>query len=64
MALKIHNPTSPGRRHQSGLTFEEITRDKPEKSLLLPLRKKSGRNFRGKITVRHHGGGAKQALRI
>ncbi|MBI4296643.1 MAG: 50S ribosomal protein L2 [Chloroflexi bacterium] len=63
MALKIHRPTSPGRRHMSGLTFEEITRDKPEKSLLLPLRKKGGRNFRGKITVRHHGGGAKQALR-
>lgn len=48
----------------SGYTFEEITKDKPEKSLLLPLKKKAGRNNRGKITVRHRGGGAKRRLRI
>jgi large subunit ribosomal protein L2 len=48
----------------SGSTFEEITKGKPEKSLLLPLKKKAGRNSRGKITVRHRGGGAKQRLRI
>jgi len=48
----------------SGSTFEEITKDKPEKSLLLPLKKKGGRNIQGKITVRHRGGGAKRRLRI
>jgi len=48
----------------SGPTFEEITKDKPEKSLLLPLKKKGGRNIQGKITVRHRGGGAKRRLRI
>ncbi len=64
MALKIYRPTSPGRRGMSGSTFEEITKDKPEKSLLLPLKKKGGRNIQGKITVRHRGGGAKRRLRI
>ena len=64
MALKVYRPTSPGRRGMSGSTFEEITKGKPEKSLLLPLKKKAGRNSRGKITVRHRGGGAKQRLRI
>jgi len=48
----------------SGSTFEEITRSKPEKSLLLPLKKKSGRNNQGRITVRHRGKGAKRRLRI
>ena len=64
MALKVYRPTSPGRRGMSGSTFEELTKGKPEKSLLLPLKKKAGRNSRGKITVRHRGGGAKQRLRI
>ncbi|MBI4188851.1 MAG: 50S ribosomal protein L2, partial [Chloroflexi bacterium] len=64
MALKIYRPTSPGRRGMTGTTFEEITRDKPEKSLLLPLRKRAGRNSQGRITVRHRGGGAKRSLRI
>jgi large subunit ribosomal protein L2 len=64
VALKVYRPTSPGRRGMSGSTFEEITKGKPEKSLLLPLKKKAGRNVRGKITVRHRGGGAKQRLRI
>ncbi len=64
MALKIYRPTSPGRRGMSGYTFDEITKDKPEKSLLLPLKKRAGRNNRGKITVRHRGGGAKRRLRI
>ncbi|MFC1901914.1 50S ribosomal protein L2 [Chloroflexota bacterium] len=64
MALKIYRPTSPGRRGMSGYSFEEITKDKPEKSLLLPLKKQAGRNNRGKITVRHRGGGAKRRLRI
>jgi len=48
----------------SGSTFEEITKDKPEKSLLLPLKKRGGRNSQGKITVRHRGSGAKRRLRI
>jgi large subunit ribosomal protein L2 len=64
VALKIYRPTSPGRRGMSGHTFDEITKDKPEKSLLKPLKKRAGRNNRGKITVRHRGGGAKRQLRI
>ncbi len=64
MGLKVYRPTSPGRRGMSGSTFEEITRSKPEKSLLLPLKRKAGRNNQGRITVRHRGKGAKRRLRI
>ena len=64
MPLKVYNPTSPGRRGMSGSTFEEITKGEPEKSLLAPLKKKAGRNFQGRITVRHRGGGVKRRLRI
>ena len=64
MALKVYRPTSPGRRGMSGSTFEEITKGKPEKSLLLPLKRKAGRNNQGRITVRHRGGGAKRKLRL
>ena len=64
MALKVYRPTSPGRRGMTGATFEEITKDKPEKSLLLPLKKRAGRNSQGRMTVRHRGGGAKRRLRI
>ena len=64
MALKIYRPTSPGRRGMTGFTFEEITKAKPEKSLLLPLKKKAGRSNQGKLTVRHRGGGAKRRLRL
>jgi len=64
VALKQYRPTSPGRRGMSGSTFEEITKAKPEKSLLLPLKRKGGRSNQGKITVRHRGGGAKRRLRI
>ena len=64
MALKVYRPTSPGRRGMTGVTFDEITKSKPEKSLLLPLKRKAGRSFQGKITVRHHGGGSKHKLRI
>ena len=63
MALKVYRPTSPGRRGMSGSTFEEITKGEPEKSLLLPLKKKAGRNNQGRIAVRHRGGGAKRRLR-
>ena len=64
MALKVYRPTSPGRRGMTGANFEEITKSKPEKSLLRPLKRKAGRNTRGKITVRHRGGGAKGRLRV
>ncbi len=64
MAIKIYRPTSPGRRGMSGHTFEEITKSEPERSLLLPLKKRAGRNNQGKLTVRHRGGGAKRRLRI
>jgi len=64
MAIKKYKPTSPGRRQMSVSAFEEITTDKPEKSLLAPLSKKAGRNNQGKMTVRHHGGGHKRQYRI
>lgn len=63
MAVKTYKPTSPGRRGLVGQTFDEITRSKPERSLVTKLRKKGGRNFRGKITVRHRGGGHKRRYR-
>ncbi len=64
MALKIYNPTSPGRRGMVGADFSEITKSTPEKSLLLPKKQKAGRSNQGKITVRHRGGGAKRQLRV
>lgn len=63
MPIKVYKPTSPGRRDMSGQTFEEITRSRPERSLVRGLRKRSGRNFRGKITIRHRGGGHKRRYR-
>jgi large subunit ribosomal protein L2 len=62
--LKQYRPTSPGRRGMTGSSFEEITKAKPEKSLLAPKKRKAGRSNQGKITVRHRGGGAKRRLRI
>ncbi len=64
MAIKSNKPTSPGKRFQTSSTFEEITRKKPEKSLLKPLNKKGGRNSNGRLTARHRGGGHKRAYRI
>lgn len=64
MGVKEYKPTSAGRRFMSGLTFDEISKDKPEKSLLKPLKKTGGRNHSGKITTRHIGGGHKRRLRI
>ncbi len=64
MPVKTYKPTSPGRRGMSGYDFEEITTTQPEKSLLAPLYQKAGRNVRGKITVRHRGGGHKRKYRI
>ena len=64
MANKLYKPTSPGRRFQVGSTFEEVTRSKPEKSLLRPLPKTGGRNVTGRITSRHRGGGHKRQFRL
>jgi large subunit ribosomal protein L2 len=64
MPIKSYKPTSPGRRGMTVSTFEEITRTVPEKSLLKSLKSKAGRNFRGKITVRHQGGGHKRRYRV
>jgi large subunit ribosomal protein L2 len=64
MPIQQHNPTSPGRRGSSGYTFTEITKKKPEKSLVFTKKRSAGRNNRGKITVRHRGGGARRKVRI
>jgi len=64
MGIKKYNPTSPGRRHMTSLTFEEVTKTTPERSLLAPLKKSGGRNNKGRITKRHTGGGHKQKYRI
>jgi len=64
MGIKVYKPTSAGRRGMSGHTFDEITRSEPEKSLLRPLKKKSGRNNLGRLTVRHRGGGHKRRYRL
>jgi len=63
MPIKIYKPTSPGRRGMSVTSFEDITRQEPEPSQVLPLKKKAGRG-QGKITVRHKGGGHKRRYRI
>lgn len=64
MAVKKFNPTTPSRRNMTMASFEEITTNEPEKSLLVSKKKTGGRNAQGKITVRHHGGGAKQKYRL
>ena len=64
MGIKKYNPTTPGLRGMTVSTFEEITTDKPEKSLTVTLKKNAGRNVRGKITVRHRGGGYRPKYRI
>jgi len=64
MPIRQYRPTSPGRRGMSVSTFEEITKTKPEKSLVVKLKKHSGRNNQGRITTRHRGGGAKRAYRL
>lgn len=64
MAIRKYKPTSPARRSMSVSTFEEITKKKPEKSLIEPLKKHAGRNNKGRITTRHRGGGHKRHYRI
>ena len=64
MGIKTYNPYTPSRRHMTGSDFSEITKTAPEKSLLVSLKKNSGRNNQGKITVRHRGGGSRRKYRI
>ena len=64
MGIKVYKPTSPGRRGMTGLTFDEVTTTEPERSLLLPLRPRGGRNVYGRVTVRYRGGGHKRLYRL
>ena len=64
MGIKTYNPYTPSRRNMTGLDFSEITKDTPEKSLVVSLKKHSGRNNQGKITVRHRGGGNRKKYRV
>ncbi len=64
MGIKKYKPTTPGQRGMTVSTFEEITAKAPEKSLTETLKKNAGRNVRGKITVRHRGGGTRPKYRI
>ncbi len=64
MGIKRYKPYTPSRRHMTVSTFEEITKSTPEKSLVVHIKKNSGRNNQGKLTVRHKGGGAKLKYRI
>lgn len=64
MAVKKYKPVTPGLRGMTGATFEEITKDKPERALVRPLRKSGGRNMYGRVTVRHRGGGHPRKIRL
>ncbi|HCT91739.1 MAG TPA: 50S ribosomal protein L2 [Lachnospiraceae bacterium] len=64
MGIKTYKPYTPSRRHMTGSDFSEITTNKPEKSLVVSLKKNSGRNNQGKITVRHQGGGNRRKYRL
>ena len=64
MAVKVYKPKTPGTRHKTSYTFEEITKTTPERSLTVPKKKKSGRNMYGRVTVRHRGGGHKRQIRL
>jgi len=64
MAVKVYKPVTPGLRGMTGYTFEEITKSKPERTLIIPRKKHSGRNSYGRVTVRHRGGGARRFIRL
>ncbi len=64
MAVKKYKPVTPGQRGMTGYSFDEVTKTKPERSLIVSLRKTGGRNMYGRITVRHQGGGHKRFLRL
>jgi large subunit ribosomal protein L2 len=63
MPIRKYRPTSPGRRNMTVSTFEEVTKKRPEKSLIEPLKKHAGRNAQGRLTTRHRGGGNKRFYR-
>ena len=64
MAIKSYKPTSPGRRFATTPAFDELTKTKPEKALVRPLKRNGGRNNNGRITTRHQGGGHKRRYRV
>lgn len=64
MGIKKYGPYTPSRRNMTGSDFAEITKNAPEKSLIVSLKKNAGRNSQGKITVRHRGGGSRRKYRI
>jgi len=64
MAVKVYKPITPGQRNKTGYTFEEITKDKPERSLVIIQKRHAGRNSYGRVTVRHQGGGNKRYIRM
>jgi large subunit ribosomal protein L2 len=64
MGVRKYKPTTPGRRGMTGSDFSEVTRDKPEKGLTRPLKKRAGRNAYGRVTTRHQGGGHKRSYRV
>jgi large subunit ribosomal protein L2 len=64
MAVKVYKPKTPGTRHKTSYTFEEITKAKPERSLIVAKKSNAGRNSYGRVTVRHRGGGHKRYIRI
>ncbi|MDY6873120.1 MAG: 50S ribosomal protein L2 [Chloroflexota bacterium] len=64
MAVKVYKPKTPGTRHKTSYTFEEITKTTPERALIVPLKKNAGRNMFGRVTVRHRGGGHKRYIRL
>ncbi len=64
MAVKVYKPVTPGQRGMTGYVFDEITKAKPERSLILPLKRHGGRNAYGRVTVRHRGGGSRRFIRL
>ena len=64
MAVKIFKPKTNGQRHKTSYTFEEITKTRPERSLIVVKKERAGRNSSGRVTVRHRGGGARRQIRI
>ena len=64
MAVKIFKPKTNGQRHKTSYTFEEITKDRPERSLIVLKKQRAGRNSMGRVTVRHRGGGARRQIRL
>ncbi len=64
MSVKVYKPTTPGQRGMTGHSFDEITKTRPEKSLLVSRSKQAGRNAYGRVTMRHRGGGSRQMVRI